>query len=407
MGNAALSTQKRDTIPEGEICVSLCDGDMLKSRCQGVTDGADHPVFERYLRFIRSSTVILTSHIMELIMLQAIVTEPGKIEFRHIDKPEIKANEILMKTRRIGVCGSDIHVYHGKHPYTSYPIVQGHEVSGVVAAVGQAVERLSVGDKITFTPQLTCGRCYPCRNGQYHICENLKVMGFQTDGAGQAYFPLPEWNVFKLPDHISLDHAAMVEPVAVAVHALIRGGDPHGKKILVLGAGTIGNLTAQTARALGAASVMITDINDYKLEKAKSCGIDHVLNTARSGLMAGIQSCFGKDKADLILECVGVQATIDQAIDNARKGTTIVVVGVFGERPSIDLGLVQDRELNLVGTLMYQKPDYEKAIELISSGALNLDDMITHRFSFERYPEAYDMIEASGGDYLKMMIELD
>jgi L-iditol 2-dehydrogenase len=334
------------------------------------------------------------------------MTEPGKIEFRNIEKPEYGADEILMQTKRIGVCGSDIHVFHGLHPYTSYPVVQGHEVSGIVAAVGENVEGFSVGDKITFTPQVTCGECYPCKHGMYNICETLKVMGFQTDGSGQEYFPLPAWNAIKLSDDFSLDHAALIEPIAVAVHALQRGGDVKGKKVLVLGAGTIGNLTAQTAKALGAEAVMITDISEYKLEKAKACGIDFVINTAKDDLTQAIAAHFGQTKADMILECVGVQLTVDQAIENARKGTTIVIVGVFGEKPSVDLGLVQDRELSLVGTLMYKKEDFEKAVELIAGGKMCLDDLVTHRFPFEQYLEAYHTIEESNGEYMKVMIDL-
>jgi len=339
-------------------------------------------------------------------MLQSIMTGPGKIEFRQIDKPEIGANEVLMETKRIGVCGSDIHVFHGLHPYTSYPVVQGHEVSGVVAAVGQNVGDFTQGDKITFTPQVTCGECYPCRNGMYHICENLKVMGFQTDGSGQEYFPLPAWNAIKLSDDFSLDHAALIEPIAVAVHALQRSGEVQGKKVLVLGAGTIGNLTAQTAKALGAESVMITDISEYKLAKAKACGIDFIINTAEDDLSQAIAAYFGPTKADIILECVGVQQTVDQAIGYARKGTTIVIVGVFGEKPTVDLGLVQDRELSLVGTLMYKKEDFEKAVELIATGKMCLDDLVTHRFPFEQYLDAYHTIEESNGEYMKVMIDL-
>jgi L-iditol 2-dehydrogenase len=340
-------------------------------------------------------------------MKQAIMVEPGKIEFHQAEKPQIKDDEILMQTKRIGVCGSDIHVFHGMHPYTSYPVVQGHEVSGVVVAVGKAVKGIAVGDKITFTPQVVCGECYPCRNGMYHICETLKVMGFQTGGAAQEFFVLPEWNVFKLPDDMSLDHAAMIEPVSVGVHAVRRGGDVKGKKVLVLGAGTIGNLVAQVAKASGAEAVMITDISDYKLEKAKACSIDHAINTAKENLNEAILREFGPDRADLILECVGVQATATLAVECARKGTTIVVVGVFGHKPAIDLGLVQDRELNLVGTLMYQKSDYESAIELITSGKMHLDELLTHRFRFDEYLEAYHTIEQSNGEYMKVMIDLD
>jgi len=335
------------------------------------------------------------------------MTAPGQIVFRDVPRPPIEDHQILLRTRRIGVCGSDIHVWHGRHPYTGYPIVQGHEVSGTVAEVGRAVSGLAAGDPVTFMPQVTCGECYPCRHGMEHICESLKVMGFQTDGAAQDYFPLDADKVLRLPPGLTLDQGAMIEPVSVAAHAIRRGGGAAGKKVLVLGAGTIGNLTAQVARASGAQAVMITDINDYKLAMARRCGLDYVINTREEALEAAIRRDFGPDRADLILECVGVEDTITQAVACARKGTTIVVVGVFGEKPRVDLGLVQDRELSLVGTLMYQRQDYETAIALAGGGRLHLDPLISHRFPFDRYADAYRTIEQAGGQSMKVMIELD
>lgn len=339
-------------------------------------------------------------------MKQAVMTSPGKIEFWDVEKPSIAADEVLIHVRRIGVCGSDIHVYHGLHPYTSYPVVQGHEVAGVVAEVGSAVTGFHAGDNVVFMPQVTCGVCYHCRQGMYHICDQLKVMGFQTAGAAQEYFPIKAAMVIKLPESISLDEGALVEPISVAVHALGRYGSLEGKKVAVIGAGTIGNLVAQVAQASGAAHVMITDIADYKLEKARACGIQHVVNSDEVDLSQAILNAFGPDKADLILECVGVQITISQAIVAARKGSTIVVVGVFGKKPEVDLGLVQDRELTLVGTLMYQKKDYLRSIELVAVGKLRLGEMVTQRFPFDRYLEAYEAIESSGGRYMKVMIDL-
>ncbi len=340
-------------------------------------------------------------------MLQAVMTEPGKIEFREVEKPEIGDDEVLVEVMRLGICGSDIHVYHGTHPYTSYPVVQGHEVSGVIAETGNAVQDFEVGDMVTFTPQVVDETCYQCRHGDYHICDSLKVMGFQTTGAASEYFPVSAEKVLKIPPSVSIDEAAMIEPISVAVHALRRGGDVKGKKVVVLGSGTIGNLVGQVAKASGAAGVINTDISDYKLDKAKACGLEHGINTRREDLGEAILRIFGPDRADLILECVGAQETIDQAIENARKGTTIVVVGVFGEKPRVDLGLVQDHELNLAGTLMYQRSDYARAIELVASGKMDLDPMVTHRFDFKDYLDAYEAIEASEGKYMKVMIELD
>jgi L-iditol 2-dehydrogenase len=346
-------------------------------------------------------------------MLQAVMTQPGKILIHSVPRPAPAPGEVLIATQRIGVCGSDIHVYHGLHPYTSYPVVQGHEVSGVIAEVGAGVTGFTPGDPVVFMPQLTCGKCYPCTHGMYHICDNLKVYGFQTDGAAQEFFPIPAEMVLKVPPSITLDQAAMVEPVAVAVHAVGRpaaiagpSSDVAGKKVLVLGAGTIGNLVGQVAMASGADAVLISDVSEYKLAKARACGFTHTVNPAQEDIGAAILKVFGPDKADIIFECVGVQDTITTAVTHARKGSTIVIVGVFGKKPVVDLGWVQDRELRLFGTLMYQKPDYERAIDLVARRAIQLDEMITHRFAFNDYLSAYHAIEASQGNYLKVMIEL-
>ena len=276
----------------------------------------------------------------------------------------------------------------------------------MIAEVGPQVTGFTQGVKVVFMPQVTCGKCYPCRHGMYHICDALKVMGFQTDGAAQQYFPVKAKMVLKLPDSVSLDHAALVEPIAVAVHALARYGDVAGLNILVLGAGTIGNLVAQVAVASGANRVMITDISPYKLEKARQCSLGLTVNPEQEDLEQAILGTFGANKADLILECVGVQDTITQAVSVARKGSTIIVVGVFAQKPTVDLGLVQDRELSLIGTLMYQKKDYARAIELVSRGKLHLDQMVTHRFPFEDYLQAYEAIESSQGKHMKVMIDL-
>ena len=339
-------------------------------------------------------------------MQQAIMTNPGKIEFVEIERPHLAADEVILQVKRIGVCGSDIHVFHGLHPYTSYPVVQGHEIGAVIAEAGADVSGFAPGDKVVFMPQVTCGECYPCRHGMYHICDRLKVMGFQTGGAAQEFFALKAEMVLKLPETMSLDEAALIEPVSVAVHALSRVGNVEGLNVIVLGAGTIGNLVAQVARASGAKGVMITDISSYKLEKARACGFEHVVNPQKEDLDQAVLNVFGHDKADLILECVGVQDTITQAISNARKGSTIIVVGVFGKKPFVDLGLVQDRELSLIGTLMYQKKDFARAIELVGTGGLSLDQMVTHRFAFRDFLKAYEAIEASGGNYMKVMIDL-
>jgi L-iditol 2-dehydrogenase len=338
-------------------------------------------------------------------MRQFVMTVPGKIEIREVPTPKIGSDQVLLKIQRIGVCGSDIHVYHGKHPYTSYPVVQGHEVSGEIVEVGSAVVGLKVGAKATFMPQVVCGKCYACTHGRYNICDELKVMGFQTTGAASDYFAVPSDRIISLPDKVDYDQGALVEPLAVAVHALGRLGDVAGKKLLVLGAGPIGNLVAQAAKGLGAASVMITDLSRFRLDIAARCGIEHCVDSTGIDLPAEVAARFGKDRADAILECVGVEATMDQAIRSARKGSDIIVVGVFGEKGKVDLGLVQDRELRLIGTLMYREEDYRGALKLLDEGKVSLSPLITRHFPAVEYLKAYEYIEEQRDRSMKIIVD--
>ncbi len=340
-------------------------------------------------------------------MLQAIMVKPGKIIYKEIEKPNPREMEVLVKVKKIGICGSDIHVFHGVHPYTDYPIVQGHEVSGIIEELGSLVDCFRIGEKVILMPQVTCGKCYPCRHGMYHICDELKVMGFQTNGAAQEYISINKEMILKIPESLSFDEGAMIEPAAVAVHAIGRGGEISGKKVLVLGAGPIGNLVSQAAKGLGATQVMITDLSEFRLNIAKECGIDFVLNPEKEELNNAILTNFGKDKADIIFECVGVQETISQAISVARKGSKIIVVGVYGKKPLVDLGLVQDRELSLIGTLMYQKNDFLKAIKLTENSKLLLKKLITSEFSFSNYLSAYKYILEKKDKVMKVMTSLD
>jgi L-iditol 2-dehydrogenase len=335
------------------------------------------------------------------------MTSPGKIEFTEVPKPVIGDHDVLLRIRRIGICGSDIHVYHGKHPYTSYPVVQGHEFCGEVAEVGPRVQSFRRGDLATAPPQIVCGECVPCREGRYHICERLKVMGFQAPGVAQEFVSLPESALVKLPAGFTLESGALVEPAAVAIHAVSRASSVAGRQVLVLGAGPIGNLVAQVARWRQARRVLISDISDPRLEIARQCGIDCTVNSRAASLESYVAEVFGPNRADVAFECVGAAETANQAIHNIRKGGTIVIVGVFGDRPEVDLGLVQDRELEIRGTLMYQRHDYLEAIRCLSEGGITVGPLLTRTFPFRHYPEAYAFIEENREKVMKVMVDLD
>ena len=339
-------------------------------------------------------------------MLQQVMTAPGEIIFREIENPIPAAGEVVVKIMRIGVCGSDIHVWHGKHPFTSYPVTQGHEVSGEITALGEGVTGLSVGQKVTIQPQVVCGKCYPCRHGKYNLCEELKVMGFQTTGVASEYFAVDAAKVTPLPESMSFDEGAMIEPLAVAVYAVRKFGDMQGVRVAVLGAGPIGILVAQAAKGMGAECVLITDVSDVRLEKAKECGVDFCVNTKSVNFGAALVEAFGPDKADVIYDCAGNDITMGQAIQYARKGSTIILVAVFAGLAKVDLAVLNDHELDLNTTMMYRNEDYLEAIELVRAEKVHLKPLISKHFAFCDYAEAYRYIDANRETTMKVLIDV-
>ena len=288
-------------------------------------------------------------------MLQQVMTNPGEIIFREVPVPEVKDDQVLVKIMNIGICGSDIHVYHGKHPFTKYPVTQGHEVSGEIAKVGKDVTEFHEGQKVTIEPQVYCGQCYPCRHGKYNLCEELKVMGFQTTGTASEYFAVDASKVTPIPEDMSYEEGAMIEPLAVAVHGVKQVGDVKGLNIAVLGAGPIGNLVAQ---------------------------------------------------ADVIYDCAGNNITMGQAIKYARKGSIIVLVAVFAGMATVDLAVANDHELDIKSTMMYRHDDYVDGIELVNEGKVHLRPLISKTFAFKDYLKAYQYIDDNRETTMKVIINV-
>ena len=339
-------------------------------------------------------------------MLKQVMTKPKEIIFEEVPVPQVKENEVLVKIMNIGICGSDIHVYHGQHPFTSYPVTQGHEVSGEITELGANVKDFCVGQKVTIEPQVYCGKCHPCRNGKYNLCEELKVMGFQTTGTASEYFAVDASKVTPIPSEMSFEEGAMIEPLAVAVHGVKQVGDVSGMNIVVIGAGPIGNLVAQTAKGMGAAKVMITDVSDYRLEKAKECGIDVCVNTKEKDFGEAMLEVFGPDKADVIYDCAGNNITMGQAIKHARKGSIIVLVAVFAGMATIDLAVANDHELDIKSTMMYRHYDYVDGIRLVNEGKVLLRPLISKTFAFKDYLKAYEFIDANRETTMKVIINV-
>ena len=336
--------------------------------------------------------------------------KPGDIEIREIPDltpAELKPNEVLLQIKRIGICGSDIHVFHGEHPATPYPVVQGHEYSGVVIAVGDDVKKTGPGAKATARPQLVCGKCGPCLRGQYNACQELKVQGFQAPGVAQDYFIVPEDRLVILNYQMSFEQGAMVEPSAVGAHSTRRSSDLKGKNIVVSGAGTIGNLVAQFAKARGAAKVLITDISDFRLGKARECGIENTLNVGNESFKDGVKRIFGGEGFQVGFEAAGVQSSLDNLIANVEKGGEVVILGVYAKNPTVNMYYLGEHELNVFGSMMYRHEDYLEAAEMISSGKIITDPLISMHFPFKNYQKAYNYIEEMGEKTMKIVIDVN
>ena len=232
-------------------------------------------------------------------------------------------------------------------------------------------------------------------------------MGFQTTGTASEYFAVDASKVTPLPEGMTFNEGAMIEPLAVTVHAAKRFPELEGSKVVVLGAGPIGILLAQSCKALGAAQVMVTDVSDYRLELAKECGADFVYNTLNKDFGEAMIESFGPDKADVIYDCAGNDITMGQAIKYARKGSTIILVAVFGKMATVDLAVLNDHELDLNTTMMYRHEDYVDAIRLVGEGKIQLKPLMSKHFAFKDYLQAYQYIDDNRETTMKVLIDVD
>ena len=343
-------------------------------------------------------------------MRQAVLIRPGEIRIDRVpdlSAADLSADDVLINVKRIGICGSEIHSFHGTHPATKYPVIQGHEYSGTVAAVGSNVTVCRPGDKVTARPQEVCGKCNPCRNGRYNVCTNLKVEAFQADGAARDYFIVPQDRVVLLPEDMSFDFGAMIEPVAVAAHVTTRPHRIEGANVVVSGAGTIGNLVAQFAIARGAKKVCITDISDFRLDAARKSGVSHTVNVSRTPLDEAVRGIFGDEGFQVGIECAGIESSVRSLMECIEKGGDVIIVGVHAKDPAISMFYLGEHELSLIGSMMYLHEDYLAAVEAVHRGDIRLEHLITGRFPLEKYADAYRHIDENRETSMKIMIDFD
>ncbi len=340
-------------------------------------------------------------------MRRAVIIRPGVIEYQNINPPgTLRDNEVLLRIKSIGICGSDIHVYHGEHPAVIYPVVQGHEYAAVVEGVGDKVKNITPGMSVTARPQQVCGECNQCTRGDYNICDNLKVEGFQAPGVAQELFVVSADRVVPFPESMPWDHGAMIEPVAVAVHSTGRAGSLKGKNVVVSGAGTIGNLVAQYAGIRGAKKVAITDISHYRLNIAKQCGIEYTINVQEQSFSEEVLKIFGNEGFQVGMEAAGVSSSLDLLVQKVEKGGDIIIIGVYAKNPVVNMYYLGEHELKLTGSLMYLHEDYLDAVQAISNDKIKLTPMMSAHFSFDEFKQAYEYIEKKKDKAMKVFIDI-
>jgi len=339
-------------------------------------------------------------------MRQAVVPEPHKITYREVPDPQLEPDQVIIRVARIGICGSDVHVFEGKHPLVSFPLVQGHEFSGFVEQVGSKVTGLRAGDLVTVEPAIGCGVCARCQAGLFAQCERLLFIGGALAGAGSDLFAVDARFAVKIPPGVDADDAAMTEPLSVAVHSVRRLGSIQGKRVLVLGGGTIGNLTAQVARAMGAGPIVLVDMIPFRTGLAEKLGLVTLDPTQVASVEEAVVERLGGERPDVAFECVGKEAPLNTCIRTVVRGGEVVVVGVYDQDPRTQMILVQDKEVSLIGSLMYTWEDYHTAVQFMQEKIVNLKLLQTHHFPFEQWMEAYSMLLEHPDQAVKVMVDL-
>ena len=302
--------------------------------------------------------------------------------------------EVAVRIAYCGICGTDLHVYHGNmDARVGFERVIGHEMSGTVEAVGEGVEGLAGGRKVVVRPLDHCGACPACAAGHRHVCHNLKFLGLDTDGAFQEIWTVPAHTLHPLPDDMRLDHAALIEPVAVACHDVRMSELARGEDAVVIGGGPIGVLVAMVAREAGG-NVVISEVNPHRLKIAASMGFDTV-NPAQADLAEAVNARTGGKGADVVFEVSGTQPGVDAMTAVAATRARIVMVAIHAKKPQVDMFRFFWRELRLIGARVYEPEDYDKAIALVAGGRIDAETVITDIAPLSDIQRAFEALDAS------------
>jgi len=337
----------------------------------------------------------------------AMVTAPGKVEFIKKTIPSLEANGILLRVKACSICGGDIHLYKGKHPLAPLPMAIGHEISGEVIEVGQAVSRISVGDRVAVEPVITCGKCYFCLRGEYHLCQNIRYQYSAGQGGFTPYFVVSENWAHRLPDSISYEEGALLEPLAVAVHAARKAQLDLGQSAAIFGAGGIGLLLLQVVKAAGCGPVFIVELLEHRLEAAVYLGASLAINAAREDAVERIFKETESLGVDRSFEAVGVEKTLHQSAQSLKKGGVCVLIGLFEDplNANFPVNLFVQREIQVRGCRGYCW-DFQVALELVRSGQVKLKPLISHQLPLHDLPKAFEILLDPKGQANKVVIQI-
>jgi len=309
----------------------------------------------------------------------AFVTAPGVIEFLPQERLPLAPREVRLAVRAAAICGSDLHIFKGKHPSAPLPVSVGHELAGEVVETGSAVTKVKSGDRVTVEPVIACGTCDPCLRGRYHLCRNVSFQYRRGQGAFTPFFTAHEDRVFRLPEGLSYEEGALVEPLSVALHAVQKSGVRLGNTSAVFGAGAIGLLVTMLLRQASGGRTFIVDIHDFRLQKGLELGACRAIHNRREDALEAILAATGGAGVDFTFEAVGMELTLAQALQSLRKGGTATLLGIFEESPvAVPVNLFVQKEIALLGSQGYNW-DFQDALTLLERGALDLKPLITHR----------------------------
>lgn len=335
-----------------------------------------------------------------------------KMIIKEIDVPEIKKDQVLVQLEYVGICGSDVHYYHSGR-CGSYEVdlnedfMLGHECAGTVVEIGEDVTSLQVGDRVALEPGITCGTCEFCKAGKYNLCPDVVFLATPpVQGCYEEYIAFPENMCFKLPDNVSTKEGALIEPLSVGFHAANQGNVQVGDTVVILGGGCIGLVTLLSCKAHGAGKIILADIVDARLEKAKELGATHVINSKKVDVKEEIARLTEGRGVDIVFETAGSPVTIAQTPFLVCKGGTIVLVGISAqEEINYNFAQIMDKEATIKSVFRYRNI-YPKAIAAVASGAIDVNNIVTHEFDLEHIQEAFEEAVNNKTDLVKAVIKI-